>query len=251
MRAFNTAIVSTLLVAMSHMAWSQDCDLIDQQACCYTSDDSGSDTTYCCNGSIVGNFGSGSDVSALNDLVCCQDDGRTGLSVGLDFTTCRAGSATPLTAKGTAASSVADAIKSISASRGASRESLFSSASASRASAAAASATVTSAGASSTTRPAIDTRTGSSGTMSSSSGLTASSSSNVSGSESDSSSSAAAAGATSNSSSGSTTAATSSSSGSAAAVSSSATSTGGVAMMTLDVWNAAMAGGAVLVAAVL
>ncbi|KAH0360998.1 hypothetical protein KCU65_g9025, partial [Aureobasidium melanogenum] len=238
MRAFNTITVSTLLVVMSQMAWSQDCDLIDAQACCYISDKGINYTTYCCNGSIVGNFGSGTGASTLNDLICCQDDGRTGLSIGLDFTTCRAGSATPLTAKGTAASTVADAIKSISASRSASRESLFSSAFASRASAVTALDTVTgTAGASSTTYRATRTSTGPTGVMTSSSGLTASSSSSISRSESDSSS-------------GSTTAATSSSSGSAAAVTS-PTSTGGVAVMTMDAWNAVMAGGAVLVAAVL
>ncbi|KAH0278157.1 hypothetical protein KCU91_g2687, partial [Aureobasidium melanogenum] len=249
MRASNTAFVSILFVVMSHVAWSQDCDLIDQQACCYADDGSDSNATYCCNGSIVGNFGSGSDASALNDLICCQDDGRTGLSVGLDFTTCRAGSATPLTAKGTAAGSVADAIKSISASRSASRESLFSSASVSRASvAAAASSTAISAGASSTSRSATPISTGPTGIMSSSGGLAASSSSSVSRSEFGSSSSAAAADTTS-SSSGTTTAATSI--GSAAAVTSSSTSTGGVAMMTMDAWNAAMAGGFALVAAVL
>ncbi|KAG9560900.1 hypothetical protein KCU71_g8744, partial [Aureobasidium melanogenum] len=249
MRAFNTAIVCTLLVAMSHVAWSQDCDLVDQQACCYTSDDSGSDTAYCCNGSIVGNFGSGTGASALSDLICCQDDHRTGLSIGLDFTTCRSGSATPLTAKGTAASSVADAIKSISASRSVSKESLFSSASVSRASvaAAAASATSISTGASSTIRSATPISTGPTGIMSTSGGLDASSSSSVSRSESGSSSSTPAADTTSSS--GSTIATTSS--GTAAAVTSSPTSTGGVAMLTMDAWNAAMAGGAVLVAAVL
>ncbi|KAG9670011.1 hypothetical protein KCU99_g8477, partial [Aureobasidium melanogenum] len=248
MRAFNTAIVSTLLVAMSQMAWSQDCDHVDSRACCYTSDDSGSDTAYCCNGSIVGNFGSGTGASALDDLICCQDDYRTGLSIGLDFTTCHSGSATPLTAKGTAASSVADAIKSISASRSVSRESLFSSASVSRASvAAAASATSISTGASSTIRSATPISTGPTGIMSTSGGLDASSSSSVSRSESGSSSSTAAADTTSSS--GSTTATTSS--GSAAAVTSSPTSTGGVAVLSMDAWNAAMAGGAVLVAAVL
>ncbi|CAD0081667.1 unnamed protein product [Aureobasidium vineae] len=223
MRAFHTAILSTLFVAMSHKVQSQDCDLVDQQACCYVEADSGSDTSYCCNGSIVGNPGS-SNASALNDLTCCQDDGRTGISVGFDITTCKAGSATPLTAKGTAASTVADVIKSISASRSASRESLYSSASVSRASAAAASASMTS--------------TGEPGTLSSSSGSTGSSSSSVSRSQSGSSSSAIAAG-------------TTSSSGSAAAVTSSPTSTGGVAMMTMDVLNAAMAGGLALCAAVL
>ncbi|KAG9593806.1 hypothetical protein KCU77_g5947, partial [Aureobasidium melanogenum] len=248
MRASNTAFVSILFVAMSHVAWSQDCDLIEQQACCYADDGSDSNATYCCNGSIVGNFGSGSDASALNDLICCQDDGRTGLSVGLDFTTCRAGSATPLTAKGTAASTIADAIQSMSASRSASRESLFSSASVSRASvAAAASATAISTGASSTSRSATPISTGPTGIMSSSGGLSASSSSSVSRSESGSTSSAAATDTTSSS--GTTTAATSS--GSAAAVTSSPTSTGGVAMMTMDAWNAAMAGGVALVAAVL
>ncbi|THZ52884.1 hypothetical protein D6C90_00873 [Aureobasidium pullulans] len=65
-----------------------------QQACCYAEIDNGGDTSYCCNGSIVGNPSS-SEASALNDLTCCQDDGRTGISVGFDITTCRAGSATP------------------------------------------------------------------------------------------------------------------------------------------------------------
>ncbi|THX72324.1 hypothetical protein D6D05_07895 [Aureobasidium pullulans] len=106
-----------------------------QQACYYAENDNGSDTSFCCNGSIVGNPSS-SKASALNDLACCQDDGRTGISVGIDMITCRAGSATPLTAKGTAASTVADVIKSLSASRSMSRESLYSSASVSRASAA-------------------------------------------------------------------------------------------------------------------
>ncbi|KAH0285280.1 hypothetical protein KCU62_g7650, partial [Aureobasidium sp. EXF-3399] len=227
MKAFHTAIVSTLLVAMSYVVQSQDCDLVDQQACCYVESSSGSDTSYCCNGSIVGNSDS-TGASALNDLICCQDDGRTGISVGFDITTCRAGSATPLTAKGTAASTVADVIKSISASRSASRESLFSSASASRASAAAASgsASVTSTTAASSTSGGLSTSTGSS---------SGSASTSLSGS----SSPASAAGTTS------------SSSGSAAAATTSAASTGGVAMMELDAWSAAMAGGLALAAAVL
>ena len=235
MRAFHTAVISTLLVAMSQVVQSQDCDLVGQQACCYAESSSGSDTSYCCNGSIVGNSDS-TGASALNDLICCQDDGRTGISVGFDITTCRAGSATPLTAKGTAASSVADVIKSISASRSASRESLFSSASASRASAAAAS------GAGSVTSTAVSSTSGvssSSTGSSSASASTGSSSGSASTSSSGSSSSASAAGTTS------------SSSGSAAAATTSAASTGGVGMMKVDAWSAAMAGGFALVAAVL
>lgn len=135
MRTFLSIIILALLVSVSHLVYAQDCDLVQEQACCYAEIKNGGDTSYCCNGSIVGNPSS-SGASALDDLTCCQDDGRTGISVGFDITTCRAGSATPLTAKGTAASTVADVIKSLSASRSMSRESLYSSASVSRASAA-------------------------------------------------------------------------------------------------------------------
>lgn len=113
MRTFLSIIIPALLVSVFHLVYAQDCDLVQEQACCYAEIDNGSDTSYCCNGSIVGNPSS-SKASALNDLTCCQDDGRTGISVGFDITTCRAGSATPLTAKGTAASTVADVIKSLS-----------------------------------------------------------------------------------------------------------------------------------------
>ncbi|THZ95690.1 hypothetical protein D6C82_07535 [Aureobasidium pullulans] len=135
MRTFLSIIILALLVSVSHLVYAQDCDLVQEQACCYAENDNGSNTSFCCNGSIVGNPSS-SKASALNDLACCQDDGRTGISVGIDITTCRAGSATPLTAKGTAASTVADVIKSLNVSRSMSRESLYSSASVSRASAA-------------------------------------------------------------------------------------------------------------------
>ncbi|KAI4844225.1 hypothetical protein E4T44_06314 [Aureobasidium sp. EXF-8845] len=230
MKTFTTTIVSTLLVTLSHVAQAQtqDCDLVNQQACCYVESASGSDTAYCCNGSIVGNPGS-SGASVLNDLICCQDDGRTGINIGLDVTTCRAGSATPLTAKGTAASTVADVIKSISASRSASRESLYSSASVSRASAAAASSS------------ASVTSTAGSGTSGLSGGSTAVSSGSASTSSS---------GSSSRSSSSASAVSTSSSSGSAAAAATtSASSTGGVGMITMDLWNTAMAGGFALVAA--
>lgn len=237
MRAFNTAIVSALLVAMSHMARSQDCDFVDDHACCYTeNDDSSSNIAYCCNGSIKGSFGTGSDASALNDLICCQDDGITNIFIGYSRTSCVAGSATPLTAVGTAATTIVDAIKSISASKSASRESMFSSISVS---------TRTSAAVAGTGNTAASTATSSS---TASIVVTGFSSSSVSRSASASSVEDAAVGSASASGS---TAATTSSSGTAAAVSSSPTSTGGVAMMTMDAWNAVMAGGALFIAAAL
>ncbi|KAI5205291.1 hypothetical protein AUEXF2481DRAFT_9043 [Aureobasidium subglaciale EXF-2481] len=224
MRAFKTTVISALLITIYSLVHAQDCDLVNEQACCYVDGDNDSTTSYCCNGSIVGNPSS-SDASALNDLTCCQDDGRTGINVGFDITTCRAGSATPLTAKGTAASSVADVIKSLSVSRSISRESLYSAASVSRASVAGATATATT------------TSTGSSSQSAGSSSATVSSTAS---SASGSSSTAAAAAGT-----------TSSSSGSAAAAGSTSSPTGGVAAITVGGWNAAMAGGLALVAAAL
>jgi len=86
MRTFLSIIIPALLVSVFHLVYAQDCDLVQEQACCYAEIDNGSDTSYCCNGSIVGNPSS-SKASALNDLTCCQDDGRTGISVG--FSTSR------------------------------------------------------------------------------------------------------------------------------------------------------------------
>ncbi|THZ14344.1 hypothetical protein D6C91_07368 [Aureobasidium pullulans] len=89
MRTFLSIIILALLVSVSHLVYAQDCDLAQEQACCYAENDNGSDTSFCCNGSIVGNPSS-SKASALNDLTCCQDDGRTSISVGFDITTSRA-----------------------------------------------------------------------------------------------------------------------------------------------------------------
>ncbi|KAI5271542.1 hypothetical protein E4T47_05248 [Aureobasidium subglaciale] len=224
MRAFKTTVISAIFITISSLVYAQDCDLVNEQACCYVNGDNDSTTSYCCNGSIVGNPAS-SDASALNDLTCCQDDGRTGINVGFDITTCRAGSATPLTAKGTAASSVADVIKSLSVSRSISRESLYSAASVSRASVAGATVTATT------------TSTGSSSqSTGSSSAAVSRTASSISGSSS--TTAAAAAG-------------TTSSSGSAAAAGTTSSPTGGVAAVTVGGWNAAMAGGLALVAAAL
>lgn len=69
MRTF-VSIIIPALVSVSHLVYAQDCDLVQEQACCYGETDDDGDTSYCCNGSIVGNPSS-SEASALNDLTCC------------------------------------------------------------------------------------------------------------------------------------------------------------------------------------